>query len=61
MIVWEYIRQINPEYIFIVTNQDINPGTEEANLYTKMTDYVTASLAKYLDSCRKVSMLYKAW
>lgn len=47
-IVWEYIRQINPEYVFIVTNQDINPGTEEAGLYTKMTDYVTASLAKYL-------------
>lgn len=47
-IVWEYIRQINPEYVFIVTNQDINPDTEEAWLYTKMIDYVTASLAKYL-------------
>ena len=47
-IVWEYIRQINPEYVFIVTNQDINPGTEESWLYTKMVDYVTASLAKYL-------------
>ena len=46
--VWEAIRCINPEFVFIVTNQDISTDQESLEHYQRMTDSITERLSKYL-------------
>ena len=55
--VWEVIRCINPEFVFIITNQDINPNDQEAlTHYQEMTDSIVSQLSKFIyisqDRCK---------
>ena len=46
--VWEVIRWISPEYVFIITNQDISTDQESLRHYQMLTDSITERLSKYL-------------
>ena len=54
--VWEAIRCINPEFVFIVTNQDISTDEESLKHYQELTDSLIARLSKFLyipqDRCK---------
>lgn len=46
--VWDKISCFAPDYVFVLTNQNIVPGSMQARVFSAMTDYVMYSLAEYL-------------
>lgn len=46
--VWDKISCLAPDYVFVLTNQNIVPGSMQARVFSAMTDYVMYSLAEYL-------------
>lgn len=60
--VWDVIRQMRPEYVFIITNQPgIEPGTKAALRYQSRVDSVLLELSDFLklpeERCRCFSKL----
>lgn len=46
--VWDKISCFAPDYIFILTNQNLSPWTEQAEGFQSMVNYIINSLAEYL-------------
>lgn len=46
--VLDRFRAINPEYLFILTNQNFTPGTAASKVYKAMVDYLVYSIAEYM-------------
>jgi hypothetical protein len=46
--VLDRFRAINPEYVFVLTNQNFTPGTPAGNVYKAMIDYLMYSIAEYM-------------
>ena len=46
--VLDRFRAINPEYLFILTNQNFTPGTPAGTVYKAMIDYLVFSIAEYM-------------
>ena len=57
--VWDVIRQMNPEYVFIITNQPAEFGTIEAEEMSQFIIETSIQLARFLrlpsDRCRSFS------
>ena len=53
---WDVIRQLNPEYVFIISNQPAEPGTIEENEMNQFIIETSIQLARFLrlpnDRCR---------
>lgn len=46
--VLDKFRAINPEFLFILTNQNFTPGTPASMVYKAMVDYLMYSVAEYM-------------
>ncbi len=46
--VLDKFRAINPEYVFVLTNQNFTPGTAASKVYKAMVDYLMYSIAEYM-------------
>lgn len=46
--VLDRFRAINPEYLFVLTNQNFTPGTMASNVFKAMVDYLMYSIAEYM-------------
>lgn len=46
--VLDKFRAINPEFLFVLTNQNFTPGTSAEAVYKVMVDYVMHSIAEYM-------------
>ena len=46
--VLDRFRAINPEYVFILTNQNFTPGTTASVVFKAMVDYLMYSIAEYM-------------
>lgn len=46
--VWDKIACFGPEYVFALTNQNLVPDSQQAVVFSTMTEYLMYSLAEYL-------------
>lgn len=46
--VLDRFKAINPEFLFILTNQNFTPGTAASKVYKAMIDYLVFSIAEYM-------------
>lgn len=46
--VLDRFRAINPEYLFILTNQNFTPGTAGEKVFRAMVDYLVLAIAEYM-------------
>lgn len=46
--VLDRLRVINPEYLFILTNQNFTVGTAASKVYKSMVEYLSYSIAEYM-------------
>ncbi len=46
--VLDRFRAINPEFLFILTNQNFTPGTLGEKVYSAMTNYLVLAIAEYM-------------
>lgn len=46
--VLDRFRAINPEYLFILTNQNFTPGTTGEKVFKAMVDYLVLAIAEYM-------------
>jgi hypothetical protein len=46
--VWDKLACFGAEYIFVLTNQNLQPGSTQSQVFMTMANYVTYSLAEYL-------------